>query len=523
MEAGLTIISWLNLVPKSAGCAPKSNEWKLRGAFVRIHREGTKLWGKKCGFSGVSLQHYFLMKVSSLHAGEENSIKVHDYMVGDKIGSGMFAQIRVAFHHRSKNPFAVKIISKQKLQDCPKGKQIVFNETILGPLLDHPSIIEIVEIADSHSQFFQFMRFAEHGDLLRRLRKAPIELSVATRMIDQILSAVEYLHSFGICHRDIKLENILVSKHTGAKICDFGFATLTFNGMVHGNYGSFEYSAPEAIKQETFNGFQADMWSVGVLLYAIFARKLPYSHVNRDFDFSQVEVDYSPVPQQFHPLISQLLSINPDNRPSATECRGFAALHSSQTRRKPPLSALKMEDVPDDIRCLMMSRLCQVLAIPYSQLEARMNDPKMNREKVLYILLKKRYDKLNMTGLDIPFRRPIDHVSEPNREAFFNSTGNTHDPNIEHTEINADSCQVYKKLHSFLMKQKCCVSSPIVPTPFIIQHKDNKFIRISYRMNEFQPGVTVFQLQPDPQSEDFSTMIYNHLEECFKSPQPQVA
>ncbi|OHT02152.1 hypothetical protein TRFO_30857 [Tritrichomonas foetus] len=565
----------------------------------------------------------------SLHAGNESHIKVHDYMIGDPIGRGAFAQIRISFHHRSKNPFAVKVISKSKLQQSKNGKQMLFNETVLAPLIDHPSIIEIIEISDSHSQIFQFMRFAEHGDLLRRLRKAPFENSVALRIIDQLLSAVEYLHANGIVHRDIKLENILLSKHTGAKLCDFGLASLTFDGRVSGNCGSFEYSAPEAIRQPVFDGFKADMWSVGIVIYAIFSRKLPFNQVGREFNYSE-PIDMTAVPPNIQPLILKLLSIDPNDRPSATEARAFEAIKSSQTRKKEPLSMLHMPDLSHENSFVIISRLSQAMHVSFQSMRAKLTSPNMNRQKILFLLFKRRYERLNLAGMEIPFRRVLVANSEPMPENhlrpaarrflhqrnlnienhqnmnhhensiitpnYDNQTSNNNENNqtsnnnennqteneknvvIENGEVKNGEIQIdqsnemnineginnnisitdnneniknstdnqnesksgikndyndiplenvrvfpvnayalYDKMHSFLLKNKCCVSSPISTTPVILQHQESRDLRLSFTCRDQSPDETsaILTLIADPDSKELSSLIMRHMEECF--------
>ena len=267
----------------------------------------------------------------SLHAGTENNIKVHDYMIGEPIGHGAFAQIRIAFHHRSRNPFAVKVISKSKLAQSKNGRLMLFNETVLAPLVDHPSIVEIVEIADSHSQIFQFMRFAEHGDLLHRLWKAPFEQSIAFRVIDQILSAVEYLHANGIVHRDIKLENFLIDANDNVKIADFGLsAKLKYRDeRKHTVCGTPNYISPELLTNAKKGiSFEADIWAVGVSTYAMLTGKLPFQAKETQDTYERIKkCDYQ-FPTDFDlsssaiRFIQYLLNLNPNLRPTA-----FQLLH----------------------------------------------------------------------------------------------------------------------------------------------------------------------------------------------------
>jgi serine/threonine protein kinase len=398
-------------------------------------------------------------------AHSEKCVIVTDYNVGEQIGRGSFGQIRTAFHRRLRLALAVKVMAKQDLQVLKHGKSTMFNETILAALVDHPNIIEVVEVADSHAYIFQFMRLAEHGDLLRRLRTAPLEMSLAFRVIDQLLSAVEYLHSYGICHRDIKLENILLSRPTNVKLCDFGLATMTFDGLVKGGCGSFEYSAPEVIANPVCNGFKADMWSVGVAIYAIFARALPFLNVTREFDFANAVVDYSVIPPAFRPLIEQLLSVDPDARPHATEARGFHALNSSQTRRKDPLSAIPdVIDLTDSTE--LVSRLSQILRVSYGQLTELLRGDGPRIEKLVFVLAQKKLAVLNSNPL---FRGAWRSLPSP---VFADRT-----IQVPFADCSAN---VFKQLHAVLMRQRCCVSSPIVLEPVIVPMKEAPDVRISF-------------------------------------------
>ena len=308
-------------------------------------------------------------------------------------------------------------------------------------------------MADIDSHIFQFMRFAEHGDLLRKLRKSPFELSIAIRLIDQLFSAVEYIHGLGICHRDIKLENLLLSKHGGLKLCDFGLASMTLNGIVHGNCGSYEYSAPEAIQQQEFDGFKADMWGCGVVIYAILARRLPFSNVSKNFDFN-TSVNYSPIPPDFQNLIQMLLSIDPKKRPSATECRSFPFLQSTQIKKRFPLSSLIIDSKLSD-ESMLISKLSQVLGVPYDQFLKKINSPEMNREKILLKLFKRKNEQIS-SHMDIPV---IKH-DEPQKGFFGIPTIVNVEAIEKKVEYPVPSSMAFSVLHSIAIKQKFSVSSP---------------------------------------------------------------
>ena len=119
-----------------------------------------------------------------------------------------------------------------------------------------------------------------NGELFDYITRQPhgLEEEEALMLFRQILSAVGYCHSFNICHRDLKPENILLTKDLEIKIADFGMAALhqSPDHRLKTACGSPHYAAPELIKGNTYRGNQADIWSLGVILYATLSGRLPF-------------------------------------------------------------------------------------------------------------------------------------------------------------------------------------------------------------------------------------------------------
>ena len=103
-------------------------------------------------------------------------------------------------------------------------------------------------------------------------------------VIFQVLQGVRYLHRFGIVHRDLKLENIMMSNSTDRavpKIVDFGLSKIIGpNETATEPFGTLGYVAPEVLKKQPYS-FSCDMWSIGCILYALISGSLPFDHNNQ--------------------------------------------------------------------------------------------------------------------------------------------------------------------------------------------------------------------------------------------------
>lgn len=123
------------------------------------------------------------------------------------------------------------------------------------------------------------LEYVDNGELFEKIAlKGGLGEEEAMRYFRQILSAIEYCHSFNICHRDLKPENILLTSDGKIKIADFGMAALhqTPNHQLTTSCGSPHYAAPELISGSRYRGNAVDIWSMGVILYATLSGQLPF-------------------------------------------------------------------------------------------------------------------------------------------------------------------------------------------------------------------------------------------------------
>ncbi|BES87773.1 maternal embryonic leucine zipper [Nesidiocoris tenuis] len=199
------------------------------------------------------------------------------YKLERKIGEGGFAKVRLATHLLTGERVAIKIMEKAVL-----GKDLsrVLSEVEALKSLTHQHITQVYEVINSEDYIFIIMEYCSGGELFdyivnnKRLSEAE-----ARSFFRQILSAVAFLHTNGYAHRDLKPENILLDNDHNLKLIDFGLCAKPVGGIttcLDTACGSLNYAAPELLLGVKYLGSKADVWSLGVLLYALLCGALPF-------------------------------------------------------------------------------------------------------------------------------------------------------------------------------------------------------------------------------------------------------
>jgi BR serine/threonine kinase len=175
------------------------------------------------------------------------------------------------------------------------------------------------EILESQRHLYLVLEHASHGELFEYLSaRGQLPPSDAIRLFRQIIYGVDYLHAHSICHRDLKLENILLDEHDNVKIADFGFARW-MQSNVETSCGSPHYAAPDVIAGKPYDGRKADIWSCGVILYTLLVGRLPFDEPSLHDLAAKICAGQFRMPdfadRQIADLIAKLLSVRPHERP----------------------------------------------------------------------------------------------------------------------------------------------------------------------------------------------------------------
>lgn len=205
------------------------------------------------------------------------------YSIGSKLGTGGFAVVRKCKRRSDGAVFALKVINKKNLDK--DDLVILESEVNIMRQIEHPNIVRLYDVFDSRSKMCLVLDILEGGELFDRIiEKGHFTEKDAATSFQQMCEALQYLHEQYIVHRDLKPENLLFAtkaNNSAIKLIDFGLAGSCKNGELKTPCGTPNYVAPEILRRNTY-GTQADMWSIGVILYIILCGFPPFYDENDD-------------------------------------------------------------------------------------------------------------------------------------------------------------------------------------------------------------------------------------------------
>mmetsp|Transcript_655 Transcript_655/g.682 ORF Transcript_655/g.682 Transcript_655/m.682 type:complete len:883 (-) Transcript_655:908-3556(-) len=265
--------------------------------------------------------------VSSLqHAAHVVPIE-DDYVIGKELGRGRFSVVCECVHKITGVHCAVKVIDKSTIE--PEEKALLRTEIAVLKLVNHPNIIKLEGLYESRQNIYIVMEMLKGGELFERIVGRPrfTELEAA-RLLRPLLESVAYLHDLGIVHRDLKPENILCGDELeDLKIADFGLSKMILpKEKMDSACGTLSYVAPEVLTMQGY-GKEADLWSVGVILFLLLCGKLPFDgDDHNEIIRSTIQADlkvnpvvWSKLSDEAKGLITSLLNKNPKDRISARD------------------------------------------------------------------------------------------------------------------------------------------------------------------------------------------------------------
>ena len=219
---------------------------------------------------------------------QNKSDKLSKYEIGHTLGKGAYAIVKSVINLITREKYAMKIYEKEKLNDNLK-KKCVIREIEILKRIKHKNIAKLIEVITTPKQILIIQEFVS-GISLREYYNREIRNQkgisehksiIFKKIFKQIFDAMNYLHKNHMAHRDIKLENILMTREYEIKIIDFGFGMYNPENKLQNFFcGTPNYMPPEIAFKKPYVGQKADLWSLGVLVYKMFCADFPFKGKN---------------------------------------------------------------------------------------------------------------------------------------------------------------------------------------------------------------------------------------------------
>ncbi|XP_069126803.1 serine/threonine-protein kinase par-1-like isoform X2 [Argopecten irradians] len=344
-------------------------------------------------------------------------------MDGLTLGKGNFARVELATHGVTACKVAIKIIDTRKIKEEYVRQNLHREARILGQLR-HPNIVRLYETLKATTLYCLVLECASGGNLLAYIKTFKDFLLPEDRArpyLRQLVSAVHYLHEKGVAHRDLKMENIMLDeKKKNIKIVDFGLSnTFNPNELMKTHCGSLEYAAPELFTKGGRYGPEIDIWSIGIVLYAIVVGKLPFTtpytdQYRREKLLQQIEKglteqhnrEMAHITSECKDILKKILEPNPDLRLPVVEIEKHPWVTHNE---KMPFYVFHAFPRDKGMKAKVMDELSDMLSMKKDQVEKTVHECKCDDLSAMFnmIMDNKRSEK----GLF-----EIDYTTQPERK-----------------------------------------------------------------------------------------------------------
>lgn len=258
--------------------------------------------------------------------GNTTDSLVRNYRLGKTLGHGSFGKVKIAEHIRTGYKVAIKILNRRKMKS-PDMEEKVRREIKICRLFVHPHVIRLYEVIEIQSDIYVVMEYVKRGELFDYIvEKGRLAEDEARHFFQQIIAGVEYCHRNMVVHRDLKPENLLLDSNGNVKLADFGLSNIMRDGhFLRTSCGSPNYAAPEVVSGKLYAGPEVDIWSCGVILYALLCGSLPFDDENIPNLFKKIKNGLYTLPSHLshgaRDLIPRMLVVDPMKRITIHEIR----------------------------------------------------------------------------------------------------------------------------------------------------------------------------------------------------------
>ncbi|XP_023272032.1 serine/threonine-protein kinase BRSK2-like isoform X2 [Seriola lalandi dorsalis] len=349
----------------------------------------------------------------------QSSQYVGPYRLEKTLGKGQTGLVKLGVHCITGQKVAIKIVNREKLSESVLMK--VEREIAILKLIEHPHVLKLHDVYENNKYLYLVLEHVSGGELFDYLvKKGRLTPKEARKFFRQIISALDFCHSHSICHRDLKPENLLLDEKNNIRIADFGMASLQVgDSLLETSCGSPHYACPEVIRGEKYDGRRADVWSCGVILFALLVGALPFDHDNLRQLLEKVKsgVFHMPhfIPPDCQALLKGMIEVNPDKRLTLEAIQKHAWYQSGRNEpcpeQPPPRRVcvkriLSLTELDPDVLESMYSLGCFRDRVKLTQ---DLTSEEENQEKMIYYLLLDRKERYpSCEDEDLPPRNDVD-------------------------------------------------------------------------------------------------------------------
>ncbi|XP_061564189.1 LOW QUALITY PROTEIN: serine/threonine-protein kinase BRSK1-like [Cololabis saira] len=349
---------------------------------------------------------------------------VGPYRLEKTLGKGQTGLVKLGVHCITGQKVAIKIVNREKLSESVLMK--VEREIAILKLIEHPHVLKLHDVYENNKYLYLVLEHVSGGELFDYLvKKGRLTPKEARKFFRQIISALDFCHSHSICHRDLKPENLLLDEKNNIRIADFGMASLQVgDSLLETSCGSPHYACPEVIRGEKYDGRRADVWSCGVILFALLVGALPFDHDNLRQLLEKVKsgVFHMPhfIPPDCQSLLKGMIEVNPEKRltleaiqkhPWYIGGRNEPCPEQPPPRRVCVRRILSLTELDPDVLDSMHSLGCFRDRV---KLTRDLQCEEENQEKMIYYLLLDRKERYpSYEDEDLP---PRNDVADPPRK-----------------------------------------------------------------------------------------------------------
>lgn len=260
--------------------------------------------------------------------------KVGKYELGKTLGEGTFGKVKRAEHTETGELVAIKVLDKERIQQQNMGAQIKREVSVMKSMAKNPRVVQLREVLASKAKIYLVLELVTGGELFDEIvRDTKFTEEKARFYFRQLVEGLLFCHDKGVSHRDLKPENLLLDDNNNLKISDFGLSAL-YEGcgddgmssraaLLHTTCGTPNYVAPEVLENEGYDGFRADIWSAGVILYVLVTGCLPFDEPTLGALFQKIKTASFAMPKSLSPslqdLLGRILVADPKSRASLNE------------------------------------------------------------------------------------------------------------------------------------------------------------------------------------------------------------